>query len=235
MKISTETTRTEMRRGETLCQCTSATSKAGVGEFIGAIVADRSPQTNDMPASRTGSGPGGSRSSGVPVVLILRRHPATPLGDQSGGDQHSGSQQCRYRRPCLLARVRRVQPGQGEAELCGEEAHVQGAGHRTGLREGQGAGCSDRIELLTVAQVTPDAQAQERSEEHTSELQSRGHLVCRLLLEKKKRKNRKDTRPIHRSLYDQVNKRRCSCLHREYLRGTADRQAMQVAQVSFKY
>src|SRR5690625_6556131 len=28
-----------------------------------------------------------------------------------------------------------------------------------------------------------------RSEEHTSELQSRGHLVCRLLLEKKKRKN----------------------------------------------
>src|SRR5207253_9858067 len=28
----------------------------------------------------------------------------------------------------------------------------------------------------------------ERSEEHTSELQSRGHLVCRLLLEKKKKK-----------------------------------------------
>src|SRR5437870_8119623 len=27
-----------------------------------------------------------------------------------------------------------------------------------------------------------------RSEEHTSELQSRGHLVCRLLLEKKKSK-----------------------------------------------
>src|SRR5207253_5837245 len=28
-----------------------------------------------------------------------------------------------------------------------------------------------------------------RSEEHTSELQSRGHLVCRLLLEKKKKQN----------------------------------------------
>src|SRR5439155_6493972 len=27
-----------------------------------------------------------------------------------------------------------------------------------------------------------------RSEDHTSELQSRGHLVCRLLLEKKKKK-----------------------------------------------
>src|SRR5437870_10598559 len=31
------------------------------------------------------------------------------------------------------------------------------------------------------------APAHERSEEHTSELQSRGHLVCRLLLEKKKK------------------------------------------------
>src|SRR2546422_7780709 len=31
----------------------------------------------------------------------------------------------------------------------------------------------------------------ERSEEHTSELQSRLHLVCRLLLEKKKKKKKK--------------------------------------------
>src|SRR2546422_3974668 len=33
-----------------------------------------------------------------------------------------------------------------------------------------------------------------RSEEHTSELQSRLHLVCRLLLEKKKKKKRGETR-----------------------------------------
>src|SRR5439155_21834438 len=33
------------------------------------------------------------------------------------------------------------------------------------------------------------APAARRSEEHTSELQSRGHLVCRLLLEKKKKNN----------------------------------------------
>src|SRR5690625_5807473 len=31
------------------------------------------------------------------------------------------------------------------------------------------------------------------SEEHTSELQSRGHLVCRLLLEKKKKRRRNNT------------------------------------------
>src|SRR2546429_7045171 len=33
------------------------------------------------------------------------------------------------------------------------------------------------------------AEVEQRSEEHTSELQSRLHLVCRLLLEKKKRLN----------------------------------------------
>src|SRR5690625_6502947 len=40
-----------------------------------------------------------------------------------------------------------------------------------------------------------------RSEEHTSELQSRGHLVCRLLLEKKKRL---DSKLVHVSYYDYV-------------------------------
>src|SRR2546429_3758097 len=38
----------------------------------------------------------------------------------------------------------------------------------------------------TVHTVQPRAGLLERSEEHTSELQSRLHLVCRLLLEKKK-------------------------------------------------
>src|SRR5690625_728428 len=38
----------------------------------------------------------------------------------------------------------------------------------------------------------PNAHVLPRSEEHTSELQSRGHLVCRLLLEKKKEHRRRD-------------------------------------------
>src|SRR5690554_7636645 len=38
-----------------------------------------------------------------------------------------------------------------------------------------------------VDEVVPLAAAMARSEEHTSELQSRPHLVCRLLLEKKKK------------------------------------------------
>src|SRR5690625_6586641 len=44
------------------------------------------------------------------------------------------------------------------------------------------------MEPPNLAQVEKEwsAQIEARSEEHTSELQSRGHLVCRLLLETKK-------------------------------------------------
>src|SRR3712207_8071546 len=38
----------------------------------------------------------------------------------------------------------------------------------------------------------PIAEGAKRSEEHTSELQSRQYLVCRLLLEKKKKQSHKD-------------------------------------------
>src|SRR5688572_31869883 len=41
--------------------------------------------------------------------------------------------------------------------------------------------------------------AQERSEEHTSELQSQSNLVCRLLLEKKKKNNASAFGPPHYS------------------------------------
>src|SRR2546421_9596490 len=40
---------------------------------------------------------------------------------------------------------------------------------------------------------------QGRSEEHTSELQSRSDLVCRLLLEKKKKKNKTDDTRAYRT------------------------------------
>src|SRR5699024_11768269 len=43
---------------------------------------------------------------------------------------------------------------------------------------------------VTDAEVRKRGEQTGRSEEHTSELQSRFDLVCRLLLEKKKRKNR---------------------------------------------
>src|SRR3989442_6232241 len=44
----------------------------------------------------------------------------------------------------------------------------------------------DRLVVLKPQPGVRDVAANMRSEEHTSELQSRPHLVCRLLLEKKK-------------------------------------------------
>src|SRR5439155_12387410 len=60
-----------------------------------------------------------------------------------------------------------------------------------------GGSAHARVRYATAASAAPRAAdshaasrstpATQRSEEHTSELQSRGHLVCRLLLEKKKK------------------------------------------------
>src|SRR5262245_39616023 len=60
----------------------------------------------------------------------------------------------------------------------------------------------DLASRITCARDPPLA-AIERSEEHTSELQSLRHLVCRLLLEKKKKKNikQKTMRQTHIILY----------------------------------
>src|SRR5439155_12278282 len=45
---------------------------------------------------------------------------------------------------------------------------------------------SSRVTAIVNGKVPKPKNVTQRSEEHTSELQSRGHLVCRLLLEKKK-------------------------------------------------
>src|SRR2546430_13707161 len=47
---------------------------------------------------------------------------------------------------------------------------------------------ADARRLLLVATACAGAASAQRSEEHTSELQSQSNLVCRLLLEKKKKK-----------------------------------------------
>src|SRR5687768_17845145 len=62
-------------------------------------------------------------------------------------------------------------------------------------------GGSKRLDLKPgdIKPAGPEKKTDTRSEEHTSELQSRLHLVCRLLLEKKKKKK------IHK--HDKYNKR----------------------------
>src|SRR5699024_12641905 len=46
---------------------------------------------------------------------------------------------------------------------------------------------SSGLLMLTIAAISSGSKSSSRSEEHTSELQSRFDLVCRLLLEKKKK------------------------------------------------
>src|SRR2546429_4518248 len=68
---------------------------------------------------------------------------------------------------------------------------------RAGMQNGPGVSWAIRRSgnLRVIATV-------ERSEEHTSELQSRLHLVCRLLLEKKKKNKERYCRRITTHLTD---------------------------------
>src|SRR2546429_3237544 len=65
------------------------------------------------------------------------------------------------------------------------------------LESGKGRGrSSTAFVTLKIAVSAPIP----RSEEHTSELQSRLHLVCRLLLEKKKKKKKINTMTTYSDL-----------------------------------
>src|SRR3712207_8649040 len=70
----------------------------------------------------------------------------------------------------------------------GVRALPEGRGHRRGARAA-GRGAQGRLQLRPGGRAAPDRVGR-RSEEHTSELQSRQYLVCRLLLEKKKKRNK---------------------------------------------
>src|SRR5207253_7889631 len=82
----------------------------------------------------------------------------------------------------------------GEAGAVAEvEDAVTGPVHRAEREQVRGAQVGDvdvvadvgAVEGVVVVAEDLELLPAARSEEHTSELQSRGHLVCRLLLEKK--------------------------------------------------
>src|SRR3712207_8521357 len=86
-----------------------------------------------------------------------------------------------------LFRSRRLLGGQGAGRLVeDQDRHVS--------RER--AGDLDHLLLGDAAVADQGLRSDPRSEEHTSELQSRQYLVCRLLLEKKKSGEASLLRPV---------------------------------------
>src|SRR3712207_8987929 len=68
----------------------------------------------------------------------------------------------------------------------GEILALNGDDHLVGRRQGVDRQQPERRRSVDADEVVVLLDLRERSEEHTSELQSRQYLVCRLLLEKKK-------------------------------------------------
>src|SRR6266508_6117035 len=91
-------------------------------------------------------------------------------------------------KPCFLAAASRIRKYQALVVLRDQGRTAPSASERFLL----GITSSGSISIFTPRPVQSGQapwgllKLKLRSEEHTSELQSRGHLVCRLLLEKKK-------------------------------------------------
>src|SRR2546429_1132998 len=89
------------------------------------------------------------------------------------------------------------------SDVCSSDSFVPG-GPKEMCTSSRGAGTARlRSSKASIKEKTaelepiPSARVSMRSEEHTSELQSRLHLVCRLLLEKKKKTCDKRTLLAH--------------------------------------
>src|SRR5439155_22381145 len=83
--------------------------------------------------------------------------------------------------PISARRNRRLRASQGPASRPGNGLAWRRVAGGADHAPGRHASCRSQ-----TARAAQRDRGGRRSEEHTSELQSRGHLVCRLLLEKKK-------------------------------------------------
>src|SRR2546427_5779732 len=72
------------------------------------------------------------------------------------------------------------------------------AGHSGDMQHLSGGG-TDQQEVRRLGKAQAAWLRENRSEEHTSELQSQSNLVCRLLLEKKKKKKTTNTITIKKT------------------------------------
>src|SRR5947208_9859740 len=137
----------------------------------------------------------GSRSSRIRQMPAKPKRSRAPMSDTHKAALAEGREQGRAVRRYLEAleahkprRGRKRTPESMEKRLAAIEERLPQADPLSRLQLVQ-----ERMDIqrqLEAADSTVDLQGleDERSEEHTSELQSPDHLVCRLLLEKKKKK-----------------------------------------------
>src|SRR2546422_1042960 len=135
-----------------------------------------------------------TRISPAPWQVAHRSEGTRPL------PRHTGHGRLTAKPPCPKEIVPRpLHSGQTEMVAPGAAPSPPHVGHTSAIGSVTGTlppSAATRNGIETVASTSSSASSirpsprfpkiEERSEEHTSELQSRLHLVCRLLLEKKK-------------------------------------------------
>src|SRR3712207_7113397 len=108
-------------------------------------------------------------------------------GDPSKPDRFASTTSGRFPLAALIARAIFFDDRGNSVPAVNTVGPSIGVGPRRGSGRdstpSSATGCPPRCASCTT---TPSASSMSRSEEHTSELQSRQYLVCRLLLEKKK-------------------------------------------------
>src|SRR5439155_8838372 len=118
-------------------------------------------------------------AAGIPIVNVNSETRSAPTAFVGSKDEEAGRVAMEY--------IAKRLGGKGEIVMMhgfmGQAAQIKrDQGAREVLARNPG--------MKLIADQTADwdrAKGISQSEEHTSELQSRGHLVCRLLLEKKKK------------------------------------------------
>src|SRR5947209_12921293 len=98
----------------------------------------------------------------------------------------------RPQRATLFPYTTLFRSGRNHHAVCGVELGVKGGVEEEALQvprlRRHRAQLGERVARVRVVLLRSPDPDRSRSEEHTSELQSRQYLVCRLLLEKKKNK-----------------------------------------------
>src|SRR2546425_1923857 len=101
-----------------------------------------------------------------------------------GAQRHRRDPRQHHQESHYAAASELISEGQGKREGANDDQNLRADGEDHGVEQGP----PERRAVQHAAKILQPDKVVARSEEHTSELQSLAYLVCRLLLEKKKKK-----------------------------------------------